>query len=128
MKIAFTTVTLASLLALSCAVAGAATPSAACEAKRSSIETEIAQAKANGHPEKVKGLERALKANKAGCTDATLAAARDADIRKAEQKVKALEKDLARAEKKGKPEKIARQKTKLEAARSELETAKKPVS
>jgi hypothetical protein len=128
MKIAFTTFGLASLLALSCATAGAATPSAACEAKRASIETEIAQAKANGHPEKVKGLERALKANMAGCTDASLASARDADIRKAEHKVKALEKDLSRAGKKGKPEKIARQKAKLEAAKTEVETAKKPVS
>ncbi|SFU60667.1 Protein of unknown function [Polaromonas sp. YR568] len=128
MKITFATITLASLLALSSATAGAATPSAACEAKRASIETEITQAKANGHPEKVKGLERALKANKAGCTDASLAAARDADIRKAEHKVKALEKDLARAEKKGKADKIARQKAKLEAAKTELEAAKKPVS
>lgn len=126
MKNALTAASLASLLALSCATAGAATPSAACEAKRASIETEIAQAKANGHPEKVKGLERALKANKAGCSDASLAAARDADIRKAEHKVKALEKDLSRAEKKGKPEKIARQKAKLEAARSEFEAAKNP--
>ena len=127
MKISLTAVTLAGLLALSCATAGAATPSAACQAKRSSIETEITQAKANGHPEKVAGLQRALKANASGCSDASLAAARDADIRKAEHKVKALERDLTRAEKKGKPEKIARQKAKLEAARSELEVAKKPV-
>lgn len=74
----------------------------------------------------MKGLERALKANKAGCSDASLAPARDADIRKAEHKVKALERALSRAEKKGKPEKIARQKAKLEAARSALEVAKKP--
>lgn len=116
------------VLALSAASATAAPPSAACAAKRAEIEQQIVQAKAQGHSQEVRGLERALKANKANCSDASLARERQARITKAEREVAERERDLAKAERGRDNKKIERRRAKLEEANAELADARKPVS
>ncbi|WP_349744119.1 DUF1090 domain-containing protein [Roseateles cavernae] len=111
----------------SAAPAFAADRSPACEAKRAAIETQITQAQARGRSQEVAGLNRALAANKARCTDASLAKERETRIRAAERKVAEREKSLREAEHKGDAKKIASRKTKLDEARHELTEAEKPV-
>lgn len=119
----------AGALALSAFSAAAATPpSAACVAKRTEIEQQISQAKAQGRSQEVKGLQRALKANQSNCTDASLARERDARIAKAQREVVERERDLAKAEREGDSKKIERRRSKLEEANAELLQARKPVS
>ncbi|WP_353235222.1 DUF1090 domain-containing protein [Diaphorobacter ruginosibacter] len=116
------------LFLLACASpAFAAERSAACEAKRSHIESQISHATAHGRSREVAGLKRALAANKAHYTDASLAKERDARIRDAQRKVAEREKGLAQAEHKGDAGKIAARKAKLEQARNDLIEAQKPI-
>lgn len=122
-----TVVLSAALLLASTSLAFAAPPSPACEAKRASIEKQIDEASARGRNQEVAGLKRALAANKARCTDASLAKERDADIRDAQRKVASREKSLAEAERKGDAKKIATRKAKLEEARKGLAEAEKPI-
>lgn len=105
----------------------AAERSPACEAKRADIEAQLSQAKSSGRSHEVAGLNKALAANQARCTDASLAKERDARIRDAQRKVKAREKSLAEAERKGDAEKIAARQAKLEQARGDLADAEKPI-
>ncbi len=104
-----------------------ADPSPACVAKRTYIENQIAEARANNRTEQVEGLQRALKANKANCTDESLAKERDEDIREAQQEVAERERDLAEAKRDGDADKITKRQEKLNEARAELEEAKKPI-
>ena len=117
----------ASLLAASAGSALASTASPACVAKRTSIEAQIAEATAQGHKSRLNGLNTALRANKANCTDASLAKERDRDIKAAQKKVTSREKDLAKAEKKGDAQKIASRRAKLDEARADLARAEKPI-
>lgn len=105
----------------------AAGPSRACDAKRASIETQIAEAEANGRKREVAGLQKALRANKANCTDESLARDRAKAVQSAQREVKARERDLSEAESKGDAEKIAKRREKLDAARRELSEAEKPL-
>ncbi len=104
-----------------------ADPSPACVAKRTYIENQIAEAKANNRTEQVEGLQRALKANKANCTDESLAKEREEDIRDAQEEVAERERDLAEAKREGDADKIAKRQEKLNEARQELEEARKPI-
>lgn len=105
----------------------AAERSPACEAKRANIEAQIAEAVAKGRTQQVEGLKRALAANQAHCTDASLAKERDEDIQKAQEKVAEREKSLAEAKLKGDADKIAKKQAKLDEARRALTEAQKPI-
>lgn len=115
------------LIASSSQPALAAQPSPACDAKRSAIENQIAAATARGQKAEIAGLKRALAANKAQCTDESLAKERDLKIREAQKKVASREKSLAEAERKGNAKKIAARKEKLEEARHKLTEAEQPI-
>ena len=118
-------VILTSLIALYSAPSFAAAPSAACEAKRASIEAQIVEAKARGQKQEVAGLEKALRENTAHCSDASLVKARESKILSAQQTVAEREKDLREAEQKGDAKKIAKRKAKLDEARQALSEAEK---
>lgn len=47
-------------------------PSSACQAKRRNIEAQLANATEHGRKQEVAGLKKALRANQANCTDASL--------------------------------------------------------
>lgn len=114
--------------ALAASPAMAAQPSAACTAKRADIEAQLAEATTQQRKQEVAGLQKALKANQANCTDASLAKDRDRDIKQAQKKVAERERSLAEAERKGDAKKIADRQAKLEAARSGLARAERPIS
>lgn len=118
---------MASLLVIAATPLLAAEPSAACAAKRARIESQISQAQAQGRQQQLAGLQKALRANQAHCTDALLATERDSDIHKATKKLADREHKLAQAQAKGDPRKIARQQAALDAARDELAEAQKPL-
>ena len=122
-----TTLLFAFVIGLYAAPALAAKPSPACDAKQARIESEMAEATAQGHTRQVAGLKKALRANKTHCTDASLAKERDANIREATRKVTEREKGLAEAEKKGDAKKMAARKAKLDEARRDLTEAQKPL-
>lgn len=119
----------ASLLAIACstAVHAADAPSPACAAKQASIESQITEAKAHNNRRQLSGLQSALAANKRHCTDASLAAERQRDITAATKKVNRREADLAAAQAKGDPKKIAKEQQQLDAAREALAEAQKPL-
>lgn len=81
-----------------------------------------------GHSQELAGLQRALAANQAHCSDAALAKAREADICAAQKKVAEREKSLAEAERKGNAKKIAKRKAKLAEVRRDLAEAEKPLA
>ena len=118
---------IASLLVLCATPLLAAEPSPACAAKRAHIESEMSLAQAQGRQHQIAGLQTALRANQANCTDASLAAERESDIKKATKKVAEREEKLAKAQANGDAQKIARQQADLDAARSELANAQKPL-
>ena len=105
----------------------AAEASPACAAKRADIERQISEARARGNTQQVKGLQRALKANIAHCTDASLAAERELQIAKAQRELAKRESDLREAQRKGDAKKIATRQAKLEEAQRELAEAQKPL-
>ena len=116
---------IATLLVLSATPLLAAQP--ACEAKRANIESQISQAQAQGRQHQLAGLQTALRANRANCTDAMLATERESDIKKATKKVAEREQKLAKAQAKGDSRKIASQQADLDEARSDLAQAQKPL-
>ncbi|HEY1398399.1 DUF1090 domain-containing protein [Roseateles sp.] len=130
-------VLVASFLAVACSTAVHAadttspspspSPSPACAAKRASIESQITEAKAHNNRRQLSGLQSALAANKRRCTDASLAAERQRDITAATKKVNRREADLAAAQAKGDPKKIAKEQKQLDAAREALAEAQKPL-
>lgn len=113
------------LAAMSLAIAlPALAQSERCDAKRSSLENEIAYAKAHGNANRVAGLETALEQVKAHCTDAALDARSEKKVRAAQQKVDERQRDLDKAKADGKSDKkIAERQRKLDAAHEELERA-----
>lgn len=100
---------------------------AARPAKRANIEAQIAEATTRNRKQEIAGLQKALKANKANCTDASLAKERDRDIKAAKKKVAEREKSLAEAERKGDAKKIADRQAKLDEAKQQLTMAERPV-
>ena len=116
---------IASLLVLAAAPVLAAEP--ACAAKITRIELEVGQAQAQGRQHQIAGLQKALRATQSNCTDASLAADRESDIKKATKKVAEREQKLAKAQAKGDAQKIASQQADLDKARSDLVNAQKPL-
>ncbi|MGQ3002614.1 MAG: DUF1090 domain-containing protein [Hydrogenophaga sp.] len=102
-------------------------PSSACQAKRRNIEAQLANATEHGRKQEVAGLKKALRANQANCTDASLEKERSAEIRQAQKKVAEREKSLREAQQKGDPKKLADRQAKLDEARRELTEAERPI-
>lgn len=105
----------------------AAEPSPACLAKRANIETQLEEAKSRHRKQEMAGLQKALNANKARCTDEILAKEREKDIKQAQRKVAERERDLAEAQKKGDAKKIMTRQQKLDEARRTLAASEKPI-
>jgi len=99
----------------------------ACQAKRRNIEAQLANATEHGRKQEVAGLKKALRANQANCTDASLEKERGAEIRQAQKKVAEREKSLREAQQKGDPKKLAERQAKLDEARRELTEAERPI-
>ena len=115
-----------STLAASSTFAADASP--ACAAKRANIESHISEAQARGRSQELRGLQRALKANQANCTDASLARERAQQIAKAERELAERQSDLQEAERTGDAKKIASRQAKLDEARRALAYAQQPVT
>ncbi|MET4575820.1 DUF1090 domain-containing protein [Ottowia thiooxydans] len=105
----------------------ASEPSPACLAKRASIESQLEEAKSRNRKQEMMGLQKALRANKARCTDEILAKEREKDIKQAQRKVAERERDLAEAQKKGDAKKIMTRQQKLDEARRTLAASEKPI-
>lgn len=98
--------------------------SGGCDAKRQSIETEIAYAQAHGNTSRLQGLQKALVENKAHCTDESLRSAAQLKVAKAQDEVAERQRDLQEAKDQGKsPQKIADRQRKLDEAHADLEQA-----
>lgn len=104
-----------------------ADPSTACGIKQQNIEAQLAQANAAGRSHQAAGLERALAANQAHCSDVVLEQERQEAIEKAQHKIAEREQELVEAQAKGDTKKIARKQNKLEEARQELLEAQQPL-
>lgn len=115
------------LLVVAVATSAKAETSAACALKRQDIQEQMAHAKAAGRSQQVAGLEKALAANQAYCSDAGLEQERAEAIEKAQRKVTEREQELAQAQAKAEPEKIANKQAKLAQARQQLAQALQPV-
>jgi Protein of unknown function (DUF1090) len=112
------------LLALPATAAFAQSGLTGCAAKKADIEQQIDYAKAHNNSHRVAGLEKALAEVSANCTDASLRAQREADVRKKEQKVTEREQELTEAQGSGRADKIKKKQEKLEDAKEELNAAK----
>jgi hypothetical protein len=98
--------------------------SSGCDAKRQSIENEIAYAQSHGNASRVSGLQTALAGVKDHCTEASLQKASEAKVTKARKDVAEREHDLQEAKDQGKSaKKIADRQRKLDQAHAELEQA-----
>ncbi|WP_322014244.1 DUF1090 domain-containing protein [Paraburkholderia sp. J12] len=95
-----------------------------CDAKRQSIEQEIAYAKVHGNAKRVDGLETALAQMNANCSDALLRSDAQDKVAKAQKKLSEREQDLQEARSQGKSaKKIADRQRKVDEAHAELERA-----
>jgi ribosomal protein S8E len=117
--------TVATFLVLQVCNAIGAEPGSGCAAKQAEIEANIAAATARGNNHQVAGLNKALRATKANCTEDSLKKEKDARIRKAQKEVAERERDLAKAQRSGDDEKIRKRQAKVEEARRELAEAEK---
>jgi len=112
------------LLALPAASALAQSNLTGCAAKKDDIQQQIDYAKAHNNSYRIAGLEKALSEVSANCTDASLRADREADVRKKEQKVAEREQELNEAKATGRTDKIQKKQEKLDDAKEELADAK----
>lgn len=119
---------LSALVALHVSTVAVAAPGPGCAAKQADIESKLAAAQPRGNPQELAGLNTALRATKASCTEASLVRARAADIRKAQRELAKQERELAQAEKAGDPAKLEKRRAKLEDARRKLADAETPIA
>lgn len=98
--------------------------SESCNAKRDAIERDIDAAKAKGQAQRVRGLERAMRANQRNCSEARLQAEHRKRIQAQERKVAERQRDLNEAKEKGRADKIAQRESKLREEEAELERLK----
>lgn len=95
-----------------------------CDAKRNSIEKEIAYAQAHSSARRVEGLETALARMNANCTDAVLHSDAQRKVTAAQKKLSERQHDLQEAKANGKSaRKIAERQRKVDEAHAELEEA-----
>ena len=93
-----------------------------CDAKRDSVEQEIAYAQAHGNAKRVDGLETALAQMNANCSDAVLRSDAQRKVTQAQKKLSERERDLRKATADGKDaKKIAERQRKVDEAHAELE-------
>lgn len=93
-----------------------------CDAKRNSIDKEIAYAQAHGNTKRVEGLETALAQLNANCTDAMLRSDAQRKVTAAQKKLAERQHDLQEAQADGKSaKKIADRQRKVDEAHAELE-------
>jgi hypothetical protein len=98
---------------------------APCQAKFDAISTEIDAAKAGGHKQKVRGLERARKEVSNNCTAPKLQADHDGKVRGQEKKVAERQRDLDKAKSEGSSaSKVAKRQKKLDEEQAELQRLK----
>lgn len=98
--------------------------SGGCDAKRASIQQEIAYAQAHNNAPRVQGLQKALSEVNAHCTDASLRSDAEQKVAKAQDKLAERQKELQQAKDEGKsPQKIADRQRKVDDAHAELEQA-----
>lgn len=91
-----------------------------CDAKRDSVEQEIAYAQAHGNAKRVDGLETALAQMNANCSDAVLRSDAQRKVTQAQKKLS--ERDLRKAKADGKgAKKITERQRKVDEAHTELE-------
>lgn len=95
-----------------------------CDARRDSLEKEIAYAEAHGNANRVDGLETALARMNGNCTDASLRSASERKVAAAQKRLAEREKDLHEAKAQGKSaKKIAERQRKVDEAHADLERA-----
>jgi len=112
------------LLALPALPAFAQSNLTGCAAKKDDIQQQIDYAKTHNNSYRIAGLEKALSEVNANCSDASLRADREADVRKKEQKVAEREQELTEAKATGHTDKIQKKQEKLVDAKEELADAK----
>ena len=115
-----TALLIATFLIIHASPSFAAQPGPGCSAKQTRIESSITEATARGNKHEIAGLNKALRATKANCTEESLLKEKEASIQKARKKLSERERDLAQAEKSGDAKKIDKRRIKLEEARREL--------
>ncbi|HEX4502771.1 MAG TPA: DUF1090 domain-containing protein [Scandinavium sp.] len=112
------------LMALPTASVFAQSTLTGCAAKKDEIQQQLDYAKKYNNSGQIAGLEKALKEVNANCTDASLRAEREADVREKEQKVTEREQELTEAKATGRSDKIQKKQEKLDDAKEELADAK----
>ena len=94
-----------------------------CVTKQHEIQKQIDEARAHKNQNRVDGLEKALRENKAHCTDAGLKAENQKRVEEKREKVAEREQELKEVQANGDHEKIIKKQQKLEEAKSELKEA-----
>lgn len=121
----FHSVTLTAALLVSLPALAQSPIPAGCAAKSASIEKEMDYSKAHGNGGRVAGLQTALDAVRNNCSEASLAAEREAKITEKTHTVEEKKANLKRAQASGNAKKIAKGKSKLAQAEAELEEARR---
>ncbi|WP_112197464.1 DUF1090 domain-containing protein [Rahnella sp. NRRL B-41462] len=122
MKITLSALTLVPALLFTTATFAAPQPES-CVTKQQEIQKQIDEARAHKNQNRVDGLEKALRENKAHCTDAGLKAENQKRVEEKREKVAEREQELKEVQAKGDHEKIIKKQQKLEEAKSELKEA-----
>ncbi|RJT46485.1 DUF1090 domain-containing protein [Rahnella woolbedingensis] len=122
MKLTLTALVLAPAL-LFTTVSFAASQPESCVTKQNEIQKQIDEARAHKNQNRVDGLEKALRENKAHCTDAGLKAEKQKNIEEKHEKVAEREQELKEAQAKGDHDKVIKKQQKLDEAKSELKEA-----
>ncbi|MBU9843392.1 DUF1090 domain-containing protein [Rahnella aceris] len=122
MKITLSALTLVPALLFTTAAFAAPQPES-CVTKQQEIQKQIDEARAHKNQNRVDGLEKALRENKAHCTDAGLKAENQKRVEEKREKVAEREQELKEVQANGDHEKIIKKQQKLEEAKSELKEA-----
>lgn len=122
MKFTLATCTLIPALLFTSASFAAPQPES-CATKQQEIQKQIDEARLHKNQNRIEGLEKALRENKAHCTDAGLKAENQKRIDEQRKKVSEREQELKEAQAKGDHDKIIKKQQKLEEAQSELKHA-----
>ncbi|WP_434984384.1 DUF1090 domain-containing protein [Pseudomonas protegens] len=99
-----------------------------CAAKQRQIQQQLDQAKAHKNAAQVAGLQTALDASLASCTDASLQQEREKKVQSARHKVSEREQELSEAQTTGKSSKIVKRQAKLSEAQKELQQAQEELA
>ena len=95
-----------------------------CRSKYDTISGELADAKAQGHGQRARGLQRALDEVSRHCSEDKLHAEHARRIRVQEHEVTKRQRELEQAQQQGRSDKVERRQSKLQAAQDELRRLK----